>query len=84
MNLFTFCKFHLYNLLKKIGKRPNWPDTAFIIDCREEIVRQLDIKSLVKRIIFAEYCLANLFEDYQLEGLQIQRPKTPADIRSIR
>ena len=34
MNLFAFCKFHIYNFLKMIGKRPNWPETSFITDCR--------------------------------------------------
>jgi hypothetical protein len=44
----------------------------------------LDIKSLIKRIIFLEYTLTYLFEDYQLEGMQINKPTSPNSIKLIR
>jgi hypothetical protein len=84
MNFLTFIKFNFYQLLRKIGKTPDWPQTSFLVECQEEIIRQLDVKALVKRVIFMEYCMTNLFEDYQLEGLQIQKPKSPKDICKIR
>lgn len=37
-----------------------------IYEARKEILCQLDIKSLIKRMIFLEYTLTYLFEDYQL------------------
>jgi hypothetical protein len=56
----------------------------YLCDCRDEILKQLDVKALVKRLIFLEYCMNNLFEDYQLEGLQLQKPREPTEIAKIR
>lgn len=52
MNIFTFIKYYIYHFLMSIGKEPNWPNTNFIAECQEEIVKQLDVKALIKRIIF--------------------------------
>lgn len=84
MNFITFFQYNLYAFFKMIGRPRDWPAIAFLAECREEIVNQLDVKALVKRIIFLEYCMTNLFEDYQLEGLQIKKPKVPSDIAKIR
>lgn len=52
MNIGTFFKYYLYHFLTSIGKEPDWPNTSFIAECQEEIVKQLDVKALIKRIIF--------------------------------
>ena len=51
---------------------------------KDEIVKQLDIKMLLKRIIFLEHCLTYTLEDFQLEGLQLKRPVTPIEIKKLR
>lgn len=38
----------------------------YIYACRQEILNQLDVKSIIKRLVFLEYSLTYLFEDYQL------------------
>jgi hypothetical protein len=66
MNFFAFFKFYAFRFLKKWKSTPDWSGIAFLDECQQEIVRQLDVKALIKRVIFLEYCITNLFEDYQL------------------
>ena len=51
---------------------------------RKEIVKQLDIQSIIKRLIFLEHTITYLLEDFQIEGLQLQRPVTPEEIKKLR
>lgn len=74
MDFWTFIKFELYKFGKYVGKTFAWTDMNYIDECEREILRQLDIKSLIKRLIFIEHCLTYLFEDYQLDGLQLKKP----------
>jgi hypothetical protein len=60
-NFMTFFKYNIYHFFRKIGKPREWPIIAYLMECREEIVKQLDVKALVKRVIFLEYCMTNLF-----------------------
>lgn len=84
VTFFDFLKFNFFTLVKKCSKKVDWPIMEQISEARREILHQLDIKSLIKRIIFLEYSLTYLFEDYQLEGLQLNKPTTPSTIRAIR
>ncbi len=45
---------------------------------------QMDVQKLINRVIFIEYSLTHLFEDYQLVGLQCRRPSTVKEVRDIR
>lgn len=47
-----YVQYYAYIALSKIIKNVNWPLTKYIHECREEIQEQLDIKGLVKRLIF--------------------------------
>jgi hypothetical protein len=84
VSLFSFIKFFIYGLLKKINKEPNWPDMQYLNVCHSEIIHQLDIKRIVKRLIFLEYCTSYLFDDGQLEGLKLNRPISPVDVKISR
>lgn len=53
-------------------------------NCQQEIIKQLDVRSLINRIIFLEHCLSFTFDDYQLDGIQMKTPKTPEEIKMIR
>lgn len=52
INIFSFMKYNLYLFLKKLNVNVDWPFMEYINECREEIVFQLDIKGLIKRLIF--------------------------------
>lgn len=56
--------------MKKIKSSIRHPEFDYITQCREEIVEQLDIKNLIKRMIFLEFAMSFLFEDYQLMEIQ--------------
>jgi hypothetical protein len=55
-----------------------------VYECRREILRQLDIKSLIKRLVFLEYSMTFIFTDFQLEGLQLHKPSSPQDVKAVR
>jgi len=48
------------------------------------MLRQLDVKLLMQRIIFLEYSMTYLFEEYQLESMKINKPNTPNGLKEIR
>lgn len=77
MNFWNFIKYYAYSFTKMIGKPCDWPAMKYADECKEEICKQLDIKMLLKRIIFIEYCLTHIVEDYQLDVLQMSRPLQP-------
>ena len=70
--------------MKTLGKDLEWPKMRFLNECEKEVLKQLDVKALLKRVIFIEYCLTMIFEDYQLSGLQQNIPKTLTEITAIR
>ena len=39
-------------------------------------MKQLDIETMIKRLIFVEHSLTYLLDDFQMEGLQLKRPVT--------
>lgn len=84
ISFWNYVKLTIYNISKSFKREPNWPSTVYINECQEEIIHQLDVKSLVKRLIFMEHCLIFLFDDFQMDGLQYKKPKTPSEIKEIR
>lgn len=77
MNLFYFIKYYWSLFMRFLGRPLSTPALIYLHDCQKEILQQLDIRSLVKRVVFLEHCMHFVFEDYQLEGLQMKRPTTP-------
>lgn len=79
-----YLQYQVYLIASKFVAKVNWPFTSYIHECREEITEQLDIKSLVKRIIFLEYAISYVLEDYHLAEMQLKRPSLPSEIRALR
>ena len=77
MNFIMFIKYYIYLLFDKLGIELEWPITKYIKSCQMEIIKQLDIRSLVNRLIFLEHCISYLFDDYQLDAIQMKTPTTP-------
>lgn len=59
-----------------IGVRKDWQDMEEIKEYKDEVVKQLDVETMVKRLIFLEHAITFLLDDFQLEGLQLRRPVT--------
>lgn len=84
-NFLNFIRYYTYVFLKKVGFNCEWPPLLkYAKECRAEILQQLDVKALLKRIIFIEHCLNYMIEDYQLDALQIKKPTKPHEIKKIR
>jgi hypothetical protein len=77
MNFISFLRYCAFEFCKLLGFTMEWSSVKYVSECQTEIAKQLDVKLLIKRIIFIEHCLTYLFEDYQLDGLQMKTPKTP-------
>ena len=59
-----------------IGVKKDWEDMEEIKEYKDEVVRQLDVETMIKRLIFLEHAITFLLDDFQLEGLQLRRPVT--------
>ena len=77
MSFITFVKYHIYQICEKVGIELDWPVIRFIKNCQQEIIKHLDVRSLINRVIFLEHCLSYIFEDYQLDAIQMKTPTSP-------
>lgn len=77
-------KLGIYKLGKMVNRPCNWPEIAYLDRCQTEVLHHMDLKTLIKRMVFLEHSLTYVFEDYHLEGLQERRPETLAEIRRTR
>jgi hypothetical protein len=84
VNFLHFLQYHLYSLIKKFNSSLKWPFIEYIEECREEILYQLDIKGMIKRIIFLEYAISYMLEDYHLSEMQKEKPILPSDVKKLR
>ena len=84
VNFFTFIQYYWYAVKKWLNKAHSDPRLEHVHECRREILRQLDIKSLIRRLVFLEYSMTFIFTDYQLEGLQLHKPSSPQEVKAVR
>ncbi len=79
-----FLKYVGLSLLNKLRVRFKSPFYEHVNECREEIIEQLDIRNLIKRIIFIEYSLSFILEDYQLAEMNQEKPTLPSEVKKLR
>jgi hypothetical protein len=84
VDFFQFIQYYWYALRKWLWKDYVDEGLEHVYECRREILRQLDIKSLIKRLVFLEYSMTFIFTDFQLEGLQLHKPSSPQDLKAVR
>lgn len=84
VTLLHYFQLIAYNLLSLVGIKPPWPSVQYREECREEILQQLDIIGLIKRIIFLQYAISYLLEDFHISQMQLKRPVSPAQVRALR
>ena len=82
--MFKFIKYGFYELWRKLGKKDKWEDMDELKEYRDEIMKQIDIETIIKRLIFLEHSITYLLDDFQMEGLQLQRPVTAKEIKRLR
>lgn len=84
VNILHFLKYCLYQLAMKFGIKVDWPFIEYLEQCRKEILRQLDIRDLIKRLIFLEYSISYILEDYHLAEMQREMTYHPEDVQNLR
>ena len=73
---FLYFLLHMFsNFLDNFNCRPNWKKVNKYASCREEMLKQLDVLYLLKRVTFTERALTVLLAQHQLRGLHLtERP----------
>jgi len=71
-HLFDFYRYYLNKVKSALNYNIKYTNGQRICDERDEVVNQLDIGQILKRLIFLEKCLTYLFEPHQLNGLKYQ------------
>ena len=87
MKKYDFLKFlfhGFYKFIKLLGCSPNWKTYKIFDDCKEEMVRQLDVVYLIKRIMLLERAILTLLDEHQVKGLHLQRKLTLEEVKKNR
>ena len=61
-----------------------WSFAKYLDECRDEVREQLDVKGLIKRLIFLEYAISYLLEDFHIAEMQLKRPTSPLEVKWLR
>jgi hypothetical protein len=76
---FLYFIAHVFYVVGAIfGCSWNWPTTKLYYECREEMVKQLDILYLVRRVTFLEKAINTLMTGRQLRSLHLMESRTLA------
>ena len=52
--------------MNTIGKKLEWEDMKLLSEYKDEVVKQIDISKIIKRLIFLEHSITFLLDDFQL------------------
>ena len=73
-----------YTAIRLLNFRPAWKRAEFYYETREEMLKQLDVLFLLKRINFLEKSLSLLFSDHQLKALHLASHFSLAEAAELR
>jgi hypothetical protein len=74
----------IYAFLRFFNFKPNWEKLSRYHSIREEMLKQLDVLYLIKRINFLENSLTFFFTKKQLMALHLTNQLTMAEAAKIR
>jgi hypothetical protein len=83
-NIFFYVLQTIYSFLKRLKIKLNWERVSFFHKTREEMVKQLDVLYLFKKIHILESAMVLLFSKHQLRGLMLKHEMTVSEVRGIR
>jgi hypothetical protein len=83
-NFLYFLGQGVLTLLRGVGCRPQWARLGQYYRTREEMLKQLDVLFLIKRLNFLEKSLTFLFTPPQLKALHLTHQLTMADAVATR
>lgn len=84
MSIFHYAKLKIYRFCKFFNITLNWKHARVLYDFQYEILHQLDVNILIRRLIGLETCMSYLFEKHQLEGIKNQRQINLMKARGLR
>jgi hypothetical protein len=83
-NFLYFLAHLFYNMLDMLGCHPRWSTTRLFCECREEMVKQLDILYLLRRVTILERAINNLLPDHQIRALYLLNNRTLTEAKADR
>jgi hypothetical protein len=84
-NFFHFILHFGYAIIDIFGLSCNWlPTTRLYHECREEMVKQVDVLYLMRRVVLLERAITTLMTVEQLRALHLMENKTLAEAKRDR
>ncbi len=83
-NFLHFIAQGIYNFLKLFGGGRSLERAKGYQRCREELLKQLDILYLLKRVSYLERAIEVMLDDHQLKGIHLLQKPTLAQARRYR
>lgn len=68
-NFFYFIATFIKDILARLPRKFQWKKVDEFRKCRSEMVNQLDVSYLLKRIVFLEQAIASILPEHQLKAL---------------
>ena len=83
-NILYYFVQSIYGVLKALKIKCEWRNVEFFHKTREEMIRQLDVMLLFKKINMLESAMMTLLSKKQLVGLMLKPEMTVSEVRRIR
>ena len=83
-NFFYYLGQLLYTVLRALSCEPKWDKLSYYYETRQEMLKQIDILYLLKRVNFLENTLTFLFTNHQIKGLHLTSHISLAEAVSLR
>lgn len=74
----------LYALIGVFKCKCDWPTSKLYHECREEMVKQLDVLFLYKRVVILERAIGTLLNEKQIQALHLYENPTLAEAKRHR
>lgn len=73
-----------YSVISLFNCKCDWPTSKLYYECREEMVKQLDILFLYKRVVILERAIGTLLNEKQIQALHLYENPTLAEAKKYR
>lgn len=83
-NFFYFILQLLYAFFKVFKCKFNWGTAKLYYECRQEMIKQLDVLYLYRRIAFLQKAIGTIFTDHQLKALHLYPRSSLSEAQDFR
>ena len=78
-NIFYYLSMMIKKMFKKCKFEPDWPKTDIYQKCSQEMIKQLDVTYIVKKLMFFDDALSKLLGKDELKELYMKGRPTLAE-----